>query len=63
MHEIDMKEAIRLCQELPLIQERLHRVGLHKTAQLMKPAMGEVGFEVAVHIEAEREKRNDGQTG
>ena len=31
MHEIDITAALKLCVELPVIKERLHRIGLHKT--------------------------------
>ena len=60
MHEIDIKQALTLCQELPLMQERLHRIGLHKTAQKMEAAVDEIGFEVADFIEGERKARKDG---
>ncbi len=61
MHEIDLSVALKLCQDLPMLKERLHRAGLHKTANKMQAAVEEVGYEVAQHIEAERaERKKDG---
>jgi len=57
MPEIDIAQAIKFCQELPVLRERLHRVGLHKTACKMDAAVHEIGCEVADHIEAERNSR------
>lgn len=54
MHKINIEAALKLCVELPVLKERLHRVGLHKTAQVMDAAVQEIGYEVAAHIEAER---------
>ena len=54
MHQIDIEAALKLCVELPVLKERLHRIGLHKTAQKMEAAVSEIGYEVADHIEAER---------
>ncbi len=54
MHQIDIEAALKLCVELPVLKERLHRVGLHKTANKLQAAVEEIGYEVAGHIEAER---------
>lgn len=54
MHQIDIAQALKLCQELPMIKERLHRLGLHKTANKLDAAVTEIGYEVAGRIEAER---------
>lgn len=54
MYQIDITAALKLCVELPVIKERLHRVGLHKTANQMQAAVEEIGYEVAGHIENER---------
>ncbi len=59
MHQIDITAALKLCQELPILKEKLHRVGLHKTANKMEAAVSEIGYEVADHIEAEREGRKE----
>lgn len=59
MHQIDMPLALKLCQEIPMIKERLHRIGLHKTANKMQAAVEEIGYEVAGHIEAERKGRKE----
>lgn len=59
MHRIDITAALKLCQDLPMLKERLHRVGLQKTANKMQAAVEEIGYEVAGHIEAER-KEHDG---
>lgn len=59
MHQIDITQALKLCQELPVLKERLHRVGLHKTANKMQAAVEEIGYEVAAHIEAERKERKE----
>lgn len=58
MHQIDIGEALSLCRELPAFQERLYRVGLHKTTQKIDAAVMEIGYEVAEHIENEREGRD-----
>ncbi len=55
MTQIDILQALKLCQELPILKERLHRLGLHKTANKLESAVTEIGFEVASHIETERE--------
>lgn len=57
MHQIDITQALKLCQEIPLLQERLRRVGLHKTANKMQTAVEEIGYEVANYIEYERKER------
>ena len=44
MHRIDIARALKLCQELPVLKERMHRVGLHKTAQKMEAAVLEIGY-------------------
>lgn len=49
--KINVPAALKLCQELPLIQERLHRIGLHKTAHKMDAAVQEIGYELADEIE------------
>lgn len=54
MHQIDITAALRLCVDLPLLSERLRRVGLHKTASKLQAAVDMIGYEVADHIEAER---------
>ncbi len=54
MQQIDITTALKLCVELPILKERLHRVGLHKTANKMQAAIEEIGYEVADRIEAER---------
>lgn len=54
MHQIDIAAALKLCQDLPVLKEKLHRVGLHKTANKLEAAVSEIGYEVADHIEAER---------
>lgn len=54
MHEIDITAALKLCVELPVLKEKLRRVGLHKTANKMQAAVEEIGYEVADHIEDER---------
>ena len=54
-HQIDIAAALKLCVELPVLKERLHRIGLHKTAHKMEAAVQEIGYEVADCIEAERE--------
>lgn len=59
MFQIDLTQALKLCQELPILQERLRRVGLHKTASKMQATVEEVGYEVASHIEAERKGRKE----
>ena len=59
MHHINITEALKLCQEIPVLKERLHRVGLHKTANKMDIVVVEIGFEVADHIEAERKGRKE----
>jgi hypothetical protein len=56
MPQIDITQALKLCQEISLIQERLRRVGLHKTASKMQAAVEEIGYEVANHIENERKE-------
>ncbi len=56
---IDIAQALKLCQELPILKEKLHRLGLHKTAHKLEPAMTEIGYEVASHIEAERTVRKE----
>ncbi len=57
MHQIDLGVALKLCQDIPMLKERLHRAGLHKTANKMQSAVEEIGYEVASHIEAERDAR------
>ena len=54
MYQIDITAALKLCQDLPVLKEKLHRVGLHKTANKMEAAVSEIGYEVADFIEAER---------
>ena len=46
------KNAHELCAELPRVQERLFRCGMYRTAQKMKVAIDEAGFELADAIEA-----------
>lgn len=60
MHQIDITAALKLCQELPILKEKLHRIGLHKTANKMEVAVTEIGYEVADFIEDERKGRKDG---
>lgn len=50
----NVAEMIKLCQEMPLMHERLHRAGLHKTAQKFKAALDEIGFEVEDKITKEQ---------
>ena len=54
MYQIDIAAALKLCQELPVLKEHLHRIGLHKTANKMQAALEEIGYEVADFIKAER---------
>lgn len=43
----DLERAHELCLELPLVNERLFRCGLLKTAQKMNLAVQAIGFETA----------------
>lgn len=63
MHQIDITAALKLCVELPVLKEKLHRVGLHKTASKMQAAVEQIGYEVADHIEAERSARKGQKDG
>lgn len=46
-----MEDKYALCQVLPLVQERLFRAGLLKTAHAMDAAVKAVGYETAEHAE------------
>lgn len=48
----NLSEMLKLCQDMPLMHERLHHAGLHKTAQKFKIALDEIGFEVEEKIVA-----------
>lgn len=56
MHNLDITMAIKMCQEVVTIKERLHRLGLHKTANRMQAAVEAIGSEVAEHIENQKGK-------
>lgn len=47
-----MKDAKALCAELPIIQARLVRAGLHETAKAFSVAVKSIGFEVAAKAPA-----------
>ena len=47
---VDLEEARRLCQLLPLMKERLIRAGLLKTGHAIEAAVTQVGYETAEAI-------------
>lgn len=47
MDRNQIEDCLKLAQEAPLFHERLHRAGLHKTAQKMHAVVQEIGYEVA----------------
>lgn len=47
---LKMKDAKALCAELPIIQARLVRAGLHETAKAFSVPVKSIGFEVAANL-------------
>lgn len=45
-------EVRALCAELPALEERLHRAGLHKSAHALNKATKIIGFEAAEMLSA-----------
>lgn len=44
---VNMKDAIALCAELPLIRHRLFKAGLFRTGHAIESAVQAVGYETA----------------
>ena len=56
---VDIPAAQDLCQELPLIRDRLFRAGLFKTGHALEAAVQAIGYETAdAIIKAEKELKN-----
>ena len=53
MDREQIEACLKLAQEAPLFHERLHRAGLHKTAQHMHRVVQEIGYEVADKLDLE----------
>lgn len=52
-----LNEVRALCQELPLIMNRVHAAGLHRTGHKMHEAVKEIGYEAEKFFAALPEDR------
>lgn len=54
--QVIYEQADELCNELPIIQDRLFRAGLFRTGHAMNAAVKAIGFELAEARQAEQDR-------